>query len=111
MSMHTLQRDCFGKEMALPPGETRTIEVREPINVYCGSGLLWITIEGDSRDFFLRPGQTMHMVMHGKTIIGAERHSTIRIDAAGARTGDGRRHDVVPLPNPVIFSRPALARS
>jgi hypothetical protein len=111
MTSHTLQRDCFGKEMALSPGETRTVDVREPIDVHCGSGLLWITIEGDSRDFFLRPGQTMNMVMHGRAIIGAERHSTLRIDAAGVRAGDGSRHDVVPLPNPLIFNRPTLART
>ncbi|OWW21579.1 DUF2917 domain-containing protein [Noviherbaspirillum denitrificans] len=109
MNIQVLQSDSFGRELSLSAGDNRTVDVRQPISVHCASGMLWVTVEGDSRDFFLRAGQTMNLVMHGKAIIGAERNSTITVELAGARANADWTVDPLPLPNPVIFNQPALS--
>lgn len=109
MNIQVLQSESFGREVKLPAGENRTIDVRQPISVHCRSGMLWITVEGDSRDFFLRPGQTMNLVMHGKAIIGAERGSTLMVEMTSGKAYADWKGDRLPLPNPVILNQPALS--
>jgi hypothetical protein len=37
----------------------------------CETGLLWVTIENDSRDLFLRPGRNLRLPHRGRVVVQA----------------------------------------
>jgi Protein of unknown function (DUF2917) len=47
-AMHTLVRDAL---MVLRP--------LQACQIRCCAGLLWVTLDGDARDFFLQPGESL----------------------------------------------------
>jgi hypothetical protein len=49
------------------------------LTVTCVQGVVWLTIDGDPRDFVLEPGQTFETQDHGRVLIYALARSRISI--------------------------------
>ena len=58
------------------------------VEITCAAGVLWITQEGDSRDLFLAPGESLRVTGRGLTIVTALEPSLVRIvESARTRVG------------------------
>ena len=64
--------------IALEAQETLRIKPRRITRIECMSGVLWITREGDLRDFIVAPGESMQ-VDRGLTIALALEPATVRV--------------------------------
>lgn len=48
---------------------------RQPLTLTCREGLLWLTCEGDAKDYVLRAGDTLRMERSGHVVVQALRPS------------------------------------
>jgi hypothetical protein len=71
-AMITLEREA---SLRVEPG-TR-------VEITCVSGVLWVTQEGDSRDLFLAPGESLELLPRGVTLVTALESSTVRVLDSG----------------------------
>jgi hypothetical protein len=62
------------------------------LTVTCDEGVLWLTVDGDPRDFVLEPGQTFETQDHGRVLIYALAPSRISIANAAPAATPARRH-------------------
>jgi len=60
--------------------------------VTCDEGVLWLTVDGDPRDFVLEAGQTFETQDHGRVLIYALAPSRIRIAGTTLAPEPARRH-------------------
>jgi hypothetical protein len=60
------------------------------VEIACVSGVLWVTQEGDVRDMFLAPGESLRLAGRGLTIVTALEPSLVRlIEDAKPSVGSG----------------------
>jgi hypothetical protein len=64
--IHTLARDA-----------TMVLRPQEACQIRCRAGVLWVTLQGDGRDFFLRPGEWLVCAARCTAVLEA-RSSTAR---------------------------------
>ena len=64
--------------IALQPQETLRIRPWRPTRIECASGVLWVTREGDLRDFIVARGESLE-VERGVTIALALEPATVRV--------------------------------
>ena len=64
--------------IALKAQETLRIKPRRTTRIECMSGVLWITREGDLRDFVVAPGESIE-IDRGLTIALALEPATVRV--------------------------------
>lgn len=57
------------RPIALANGETIVLEDAPGVVIDATSGLLWVTVEGDSGDVFLSPGQSYCVMGRGRVVI------------------------------------------
>jgi len=67
------------------------VEPGTRIEIACLSGVLWVTQEGDYRDLFLAPGESLELLPRGATLVTALESSTLRAVDRGVRRGLWRR--------------------
>jgi hypothetical protein len=67
----------------LPPGE--------PVELTCHEGLLWLTREGDSRDFVLRPGDRVQLGSPGHVVVQALRPARLLLARESSGVARGAR--------------------
>jgi Protein of unknown function (DUF2917) len=67
------------------------VEPGARIEIVCLSGVLWVTQEGDCRDLFLAPGESLELFPRGATLVTALEPSTLRAVDRGTRGGLWRR--------------------
>jgi len=53
----------------IPEGKTEVIKKSKGNQIRCTSGILWVTIEGDSRDFRLSPLQDLPIPNQGMVVL------------------------------------------
>ncbi|MCE9671605.1 DUF2917 domain-containing protein [Myxococcus stipitatus] len=53
----------------------------EGLSLTCAEGLLWLTFEGDPRDYVLEPGVTVRLARAGHVVAQALRPSRLRVVA------------------------------
>jgi hypothetical protein len=63
----------------------------EPLVLTCEEGLLWLTREGDSRDFVLRPGDIVELGRPGHVVVQALRPARFLLTRAAAGVAPGTR--------------------
>lgn len=63
----------------------------EPWVLTCEEGLLWLTREGDSRDFVLRPGDVVELDGPGHVVVQALRPARFLLTRAAAGVAPGAR--------------------
>ena len=63
------------------------VEPGTRIEIACLSGVLWVTQEGDCRDLFLGPGESLELLARGATLVAALEPSTLRAVDRGTRRG------------------------
>jgi len=80
--------------IGLDTEESLRVEQGTMLDVVCLSGVVWITLEGDLRDLFLAPGESMLLERRGMALITALEPSAVKV------------HD-----NPVSVTRRARAWS
>src|SRR4051812_32803014 len=49
--------------------------------VTCVSGKLWLTMEGDTRDVVLEPGESFEVDRHGLTLLAAQTRTSVLVSA------------------------------
>ena len=49
------------------------------LDIFCLSGVVWITLEGDLRDLFLAPGESMLLERRGMVLITALEPAALKI--------------------------------
>ena len=54
------------------------VEPGTRIEISCLSGVLWVTQEGDYRDLFVAPGESLELSPRGATLLTALEPSTLR---------------------------------
>jgi hypothetical protein len=57
------------RPIALANGETIVLEDAAGVVIDATSGLLWVTVEGDSGDVFLSPGRSYCVMGRGRVVI------------------------------------------
>jgi hypothetical protein len=59
----------------------QTLEVVDALGTVAsvGSGSLWITLENDTRDIVLDPGESWTIDRNGKTLLHAERPTSVKL--------------------------------
>ena len=57
------------RPIALANGETIVLEDAQGVVINATSGLLWVTVAGDSGDVFLSPGQSYCVMSRGRVVI------------------------------------------
>lgn len=63
----------------------------EPWVLTCAEGLLWLTREGDSRDFVLRAGDAVHLGSAGHVVVQALRPARFSLSRAASGAAHGAR--------------------
>ena len=69
-------------------GSEKSVRVKAgtAVEITCVAGVLWVTQEGDPRDLFLAPGESLRLAGRGLTIVTALEPSFVRL-VEGARIG------------------------
>jgi len=63
------------------------VEPGSRVEIACLSGVVWVTHEGDTRDFFLAHGESLVPPMRGVTMVTALESATVRLlDCAEQRS-------------------------
>jgi len=57
------------RPISLANGETIVLEDAAGVVIDATSGLLWVTVEGDSGDVFLSPGQSYCVMGRGRVVV------------------------------------------
>lgn len=67
----------------LAPGDPWSVRTHssEPLTLTCAEGTLWLTREGDTRDYVLRPGDTLRLEHAGHVVVQALRPSRFCLTA------------------------------
>ena len=60
----------------LSPGQTLSVTIKGKRRLDCGSGTLWVTVEGDPLDHILEPGMGIDIVRPGKLVVSALNRGT-----------------------------------
>ena len=60
-------------------------------HIVCRSGCLWITLDGDLRDFVLEAGESFTTTEHRRALIYALKPSCMAVSSSG-QAATGRRH-------------------
>jgi Protein of unknown function (DUF2917) len=58
-------------EYALRNAETQVLTPPRECVITCAGGTIWVTMAGDSRDHFLRQGQSLVCAAHAKVVVQA----------------------------------------
>lgn len=66
------------------------VEPGTRVQIACLSGVVWITQQGDFRDLFLSPGESLELLPRGRTLVTALEPSMVRVVDAGAEPRAGR---------------------
>ena len=53
------------------------------VEIACLSGVVWITQQGDLRDLFLAPGESIELLPRGRTLVTALEPALVRVVDAG----------------------------
>jgi hypothetical protein len=61
------------------------VEPGTRVEIACLSGVLWVTQQGDLRDLFLGPGDSLELLPRGRTLVTALEPSLVRVVDAVAR--------------------------
>lgn len=67
--------------VGLPKGATWSMRVHADTlrALTCEAGLIWLTCEGDARDYVLGPGETLRLEMAGHVVVQALRSASFRL--------------------------------
>lgn len=84
--------------LALEPGQVVTLDDACGAFIEPTGGRVWVTLEGERRDFVLQPGETMQVCRAGRTVVQA-------VERAGLTL-----HEGVPCPLPTDRRGVARAR-
>ena len=76
--------------IALEREASLRVEPGTRVELACLSGVVWITQQGDLRDLFLAPGESLRLLPRGRTLVTALEPSLVRIVDAGARPRTAR---------------------
>jgi hypothetical protein len=69
-----------GHRVGLHKGELwRLGEDMRGLGIQCAEGALWVTQQGDPRDYVLGPGEQFVITRHGVVVVQAIRESHLRI--------------------------------
>lgn len=60
----------------LPQNAQKSLVVRSGSEIRCLEGMLWITQEGDVRDYILKAGDSFRTDRKGKVVLQALNHSS-----------------------------------
>ncbi len=60
----------------LPQNAQKSLIIRPGSEIRCLEGILWVTQEGDPRDYILEPGETFVTHRKGKVVLQALKHSS-----------------------------------
>ncbi len=89
--IYSTARNSEELEINLFPGELLSVSMRIGGEIICRAGRLWITQEGDSRDYVLTAGDRFQASSHGLTLIESLPESDRLIQEALAQeTRSGR---------------------
>lgn len=67
-------------DIQLQQGEVLCVSsVAKECRVVCGSGILWVTQEGNPRDYFIRCGEGRAFTPGGRLIIEARQQATLTV--------------------------------
>jgi hypothetical protein len=70
--------------IALESESSVRVKAGTAVEITCVAGVLWVTQEGDPRDLFLAPGESLRLAGRGLTIVTALEPSFVRL-VEGAR--------------------------
>ena len=71
--------------IALERETSLRVEPGTHVEIACVSGVLWVTQQGDLRDLFLGPGESLVLLPRGRTLVTALEPSLVRVVDAVAR--------------------------
>lgn len=81
------RRDAPAGPVLLARGATWSVHTHggEPLALTCGDGQLWLTREGDARDYVLGPGDSVRLEAAGHVVVQALRSARFCL-SRGTRT-------------------------
>ena len=69
--------------IALEREASLRVEPGTRVEIVCLSGVVWITQQGDLRDLFLAPGESLELLPRGRTLVTALEPALVRLVDAG----------------------------
>lgn len=69
--------------IALERETSLRVEPGTRMEIACLSGVVWITQQGDLRDLFLGPGESLKLLPRGRTLVTALEPALVRVVDAG----------------------------
>ncbi|MFP2928968.1 DUF2917 domain-containing protein [Pyxidicoccus sp. 3LG] len=90
---HGARRDGIEEAVSLARGDTWSMRAQggEHLALTCGEGLLWLTREGDARDYVLSPGDTVQLEAAGHVVVQALRPARFCLASAPSDAPRGTR--------------------
>jgi hypothetical protein len=76
--------------IALEREASLRVEPGARVELACLYGVVWITQQGDLRDLFLAPGESLRLLPRGRTLVTALEPSLVRVVDAGAKPRTAR---------------------
>ena len=74
--------DFRSGELCLTNNQPLRLEEARGLRVACTAGIIWITVNGEAGDTFLRPGQSHTITCNGLALIESIGEGKIHIDQA-----------------------------
>ena len=65
--------------LSLDPSGIVTLSDGEDLQIHCKTGLLWVTVEGDERDYWLKSGESVKIRSAGRVVIEAGQKSEVQM--------------------------------
>ena len=74
--------DLCGREIRLNDNQPITARRARGLRIVCSSGVIWITVDGEAGDTYLRPGESHTLRGNGLALIESIGAGSIRLDKA-----------------------------
>ena len=80
--------------LALEPGQVVTLDDAQGTRIVARSGTVWITEEGENRDYIVGPGDALVVARSGRTIVQALQSAWISLSDTMAAANDPAPEDM-----------------
>lgn len=86
-----MQIDLGSGELCLADNQPLSLRQARGVRVVCMAGTLWLTVDGEAGDVFLRPGQSHRIASNGLTLVESIGAGRMRLERS-PRLAGLRRH-------------------
>ena len=88
--MRISESDLTDLGLCLNSSAVLSLRPEHALLLRCLRGELWVTVGGDSADYWLKPGESLHVPASGDAVIEARKDSRVHFETAATACGAAR---------------------